>query len=123
MSRANPYTYQSFVADYYDYLPPVAGRQDLDFYLEVGRTQGEPILELGCGTGRVLLHMAQAGLRAVGLDLSEPMLARCRAKLENQPAAVRDRVRLVHGDMTDFQLRNSAACAARAAISRRAAGW
>ena len=107
MSRANPYTYQSFVADYYDYLPPVAGRQDLDFYLEVGRTQGEPILELGCGTGRVLLHMAQAGLRAVGLDLSEPMLARCRAKLENQPAAVRDRVRLVHGDMTDFQLRET----------------
>src|SRR5712692_6334653 len=88
MSRANPCTYQSFVADYYDYLPPVAGRQDLDFYLEVGRTQGEPILELGCGTGRVLLHMAQAGLRVVGLDLSEPMLDRCRAKLENRPAGL-----------------------------------
>ncbi len=107
MSRANPYRYQSFVVDYYDYVPPVAGRQDLDFYLEVGRTQGEPILELGCGTGRILLHMAQAGLRVVGLDLSEPMLARCRVKLENQPAAVRDRVQLIHGDMIDFQLREA----------------
>src|SRR5207302_10793243 len=107
MSRANPYTYQSFVADYYDYLPPVAGRQDLDFYLEVDRTQGEPILELGCGTGRDLLHMAQAGLRAVGLDLSEPMLARCRAKLENQPAAVREPVRQVHDDTTGSQWRQS----------------
>ncbi len=107
MSKANPYTYQSFVADYYDYLPPVAGRQDLDFYLESSRTQGEPILELGCGTGRVLLHIAQAGLRVVGLDLSEPMLDRCRVKLESQPAAVRDRVRLVHGDMTDFQVRET----------------
>src|SRR5207302_9178180 len=96
MSRANPYTYQSFVADYYDYLPPVAGRQDLDFYLDSIRTQGEPVLELGCGTGRVLLHMAQALLRVLGLDLSEPMLDLCRATIDNQPAAGRASVLLVH---------------------------
>src|SRR3989442_4098680 len=51
--------------------------------------------------------MAQSDCRVGVLYLTEPMLARCRAKLENQPAAVRDRVRLVHGDMTDFQLRET----------------
>ncbi len=104
MSEPNPYSYESFVAEYYDYLPPVAGRQDIDFYLGVARAQGDPILELGCGTGRVLLPIAEAGHRITGLDLSEPMLARCRAKLQNEPPEVRGSVRLVHGDMTNFDL-------------------
>src|SRR2546428_13648946 len=97
MSRANRYTYQSFVADYYDYLPPVAGRQDLDFYLESSRTQGEPVLELGCCTRGVLLYMAQAGLRVVGRGLFDPMLARLRTKFLYLPRAVRDMVRRVFG--------------------------
>ncbi len=104
MSPANPYTYEAFVAEYYDHLPPVAGRQDIDFYVNMARSQGDPILELGCGTGRVLLPLAQAGFRVVGLDLSEPMLGRCRTKLESKPPEVRQRVRLVRGDMTGFDL-------------------
>ena len=104
MSCSNPYTYESFVAEYYDYLPMVAGRPDVEFYLAMARAQGEPILELGCGTGRVLLAMARASLRVVGLDLSEHMLGRCRAKLELEPAEVRQRVRLVPSDMTNFDL-------------------
>lgn len=103
-TATDPYSQQAFVAEYYDYLPPVAGRQDLDFYLAVARAQGDPTLELGCGTGRILLPMARAGHRITGLDLSEPMLARCRARLENEPMQVRERVRLIHGDMTDFEL-------------------
>ncbi len=98
----NPSPYEAFVAEYYDYLPPVAGRQDIEFFLRMAREQGDPILELGCGTGRVLLPLAEVGHRVVGLDLSEPMLGRCRAKLEGQPQVVRDRVRLIQGDMTKF---------------------
>ncbi len=105
MRRNNPYAYESFVADYYDYLPPVAGRKDIDFYLAFARKQGDPILELGCGTGRVLLRLAEAGFRVVGLDLSKPMLARCRAKLRDERPEVRKRVQLVPGDMTRFDLR------------------
>ena len=104
MSKPSPYLYESFVSEYYDYLSPVAGRQDIDFYLEAARAQGDPILELGCGTGRILLPIAEAGHRITGLDLSEPMLARCRAKLQNEPPEVRGRVRLVHGDMANFDL-------------------
>ena len=101
----NPSPYEVFVAEYYDYLPPVAGRQDIEFFLRMAQEQGAPILELGCGTGRVLLPLAEAGHRVVGLDLSEPMLGRCRAKLEGQPQVVRDRVRLIQGDMTEFDAR------------------
>lgn len=95
--------YEAFVAEYYDYLPPVAGRRDIDFFLRRAREQGDPILELGCGTGRVLLPLAEAGHGVVGLDLSAAMLNRFRAKLEEKPAVVRARVRLIHGDMTEFQ--------------------
>ena len=68
------------------------------------RPRGGPVLELGCGTGRVLLPLARAGVEITGLDLSAPMLERCRAGLRAEAAAVRDRVRLVATDMTAFDL-------------------
>lgn len=96
--------YDSFVAEYYDYVPVVAGRSDVPFYLEEARGQSGPILELGCGTGRVLLEMAKAGHRMVGLDLAGCMLTRCREKLAALPGDAQHRVRLVQGNMTDFDL-------------------
>jgi SAM-dependent methyltransferase len=104
MRGPSDYDADAFFAEFYDYLPAVAGRQDRDFYLELARSTGDPILELGCGTGRILLPLAEAGHRVVGLDLSERMLARCRTKLEAAPPEVRQRVRLVRGDMTRFDL-------------------
>ena len=50
-------------------------KEDLPFWLELARQQGGPILELGCGTGRVLLSLLQAGLTAFGLDHDADMLA------------------------------------------------
>jgi len=96
--------YGAFVSEYYDYVPPVAGRQDVDFYRAVARETGGPILELGCGTGRVLLPLAEDGHRVVGLDLSEAMLERARAKLAGRATEVQGRVRLVRDDMTSFEL-------------------
>jgi SAM-dependent methyltransferase len=63
-----------------------------------------PLLELGCGTGRVLLPLARAGHEVVGIDLAEHMLERCRDKLELEPQVVRDRVTLLQTDMTSFDL-------------------
>src|SRR5512137_1095520 len=92
--------YDSFVAEYYDYVVPVAERADAEFFLSYAKAQGDPILELGCGTGRVLLELAKAGHRITGLDLSQRMLARCREKLAALPSESQSRVSLVHGDMT-----------------------
>src|SRR5712692_7287671 len=96
--------YDSFVAEYYDYVPLVAGRADLEFFKSCPKAQGGPILELGCGTGRVLLELAKAGHQITGLDLSRRMLARCREKLAALPAETQNRVSLVQGDMTSFDL-------------------
>jgi SAM-dependent methyltransferase len=96
--------YETFVAEYYDYLPVTAGRLDVAFYLGTAQALGGPVLELGCGTGRVLLPIARAGHRITGLDQSEAMLERARAKLAEEPRELQERTRLVEGDMSDFDL-------------------
>ena len=48
---------------------------DLPFWLDWAEQQGGPILELGCGTGRVMLPLAQAGYEIVGIDHDPEMLA------------------------------------------------
>jgi SAM-dependent methyltransferase len=97
--------YDSFIADYYDESPLVQRRlQDVAFYREAAREYGDPVLELGCGTGRVTMALAEAGKRVTGLDLSERMLERAvrkRAALRVEP---RERVHLMQGDMTQFDL-------------------
>ena len=90
------YTGESAV--YYDYVATgVEG--DVPFYVEEARSAGSPVLELGCGTGRILIPMAAAGLEVVGLDASHDMLMIARNKLEVLPPEVRRRVQLVEGDM------------------------
>ncbi len=85
-----------------------ADRDDADFWQAMAAAAGDgPILELGCGTGRVLLPLARAGFEITGLDLSAQMLERCLAKLESEPPEVRDRVRLLAADMTSFDLGHS----------------
>jgi SAM-dependent methyltransferase len=104
MSAPTAIPYDSFIAEFYDYIPTVTVRRDLNFYLSAAREYGDPILELGCGTGRVLLPLAREGSNVAGLDISEAMLARCRAKLAGEKDEVRRRVQLQCGDMTDFDL-------------------
>jgi SAM-dependent methyltransferase len=97
--------YDSVIADFYDTSPLVAWRtQDLNFYLAASRDFGSPILELGCGTGRIAIPLAQAGHRVTGLDISEKMLRRAEQKRASLPAKEREKVRLVQGDMTNFEL-------------------
>jgi len=92
------------IAEYYDATPLYANRADIGFYLACAAEADGKVLELGCGTGRVLIPMAAAGHSIVGLDLSPDMLARCREKLRAQPPAVQARVKLVEGSMTSFDL-------------------
>jgi SAM-dependent methyltransferase len=76
---------------------------DVDFYLRAVQ-DFDRILELGCGTGRILLPLAGAGHRVVGLDLDTGALALAGQRLAQAGAALRQRVRLVHGDMRAFRL-------------------
>lgn len=73
---------------------------DLPFWVSVGREAGGPVLDLGCGTGRVLIPLLEAGVDADGADASGPMLEEARRK-----AAARGfRPGLALADMRDFAL-------------------
>jgi len=97
--------YDSFIADYYDESPIVQGRtQDVTFYRDAARDFGDPILELGCGTGRITMALAEAGKRVTGLDLSERMLERAARKRAALYTEERERVHLVQGNMARFDL-------------------
>jgi len=97
--------YDSVIADFYDASPMVAGRmQDLLFYVAAAREYGAPVLELGCGTGRMLVPLAQAGFSVTGLDISTKMLEHAEQRRTLLGTAQRERIRLVPGDMTRFAL-------------------
>jgi len=74
--------YESIIARHYDALYAVMRNPsgDVAFYRELARAAGGPVLELGCGTGRTLLPIAQAGMDCVGVDSSPAMLAVFREK-------------------------------------------
>jgi SAM-dependent methyltransferase len=98
------YEEYAFVADLYDHVVPYRNRPDVGFYVEAAKEAGGPVLEVGCGTGRVLIPTARAGVGVVGLDLSQSMLDVCRERLSHEPEEVQARVRLVLADMRDFEL-------------------
>src|SRR5690242_9013044 len=54
---------------------------DVDVHLGFARRFGGPVLELACGTGRLLAPLAQAGFNVTGVDSSAPMLERARERL------------------------------------------
>jgi len=73
---------------------------DIPFWLATGRAAQGAVLDVGCGTGRVLLRLLEAGVDADGIDRSAPMLEQLRAR-----AAARSlEVRAYEGDMRDFTL-------------------
>ncbi len=80
------------------------GRPDVPFYVGIARETGGPVLELGCGTGRILIPTARAGVEITGMDKSNEMLRICRAKLEDEETPVKTRVQLVQGDIRSFDL-------------------
>jgi SAM-dependent methyltransferase len=76
---------------------------DVELYLRLAEVVGDPILELGCGTGRVLVPLAAAGHRITGIDRSRPMLDRARATLQSHASDLLPRVTLSEGSMTEAE--------------------
>jgi SAM-dependent methyltransferase len=88
-----PDTYAPF-AEYYD-IEYDAFDADLDFYRQFARQANGPILELGCGTGRVLRALAELALPLTGIDNSAAMLDRARTRLSTDVRLVLADVRCV----------------------------
>jgi SAM-dependent methyltransferase len=75
---------------------------DVPFYVKEAKRAHPPVLELACGTGRVLIPVVQAGVRVYGLDASPAMVEVCRRKVAELPEEVQARVTLFEADMRDF---------------------
>jgi SAM-dependent methyltransferase len=85
-------------APFYDWEnAQTLGRKDLAFWRSVTEREGAPLLELGCGTGRLLAPLARTGVPVTGVDLSEPMLGHARRRARRVPKALRPRI--VRGDI------------------------
>ena len=78
--------------------------EDREFYVDEAVKTGSPVLELGCGTGRITIPVAEAGVDVVGLDLSPAMLSKARLKVSRLDEETQRRVELVEGDMRSFSL-------------------
>ena len=77
---------------------------DIEFYIDAARRFGMSVLELGVGTGRIAVPLANAGCTVMGLDASQAMLDVAAARIARLPGDTAARIRLVLGDMSDFDL-------------------
>ena len=77
---------------------------DIPLWLEYAKTFCSPVLELACGTGRILIPVAKAGIEVTGLDSSKKMLRKTTENIKKEPEEGQDRIKLINADMRDFQL-------------------
>lgn len=74
-------------------------RHDVAFYRMLAGERGGPILDAGCGTGRLLVPLARDGHQVVGIDRARPMLARAAWRLGRAGRELRRRVVLAQADL------------------------
>ena len=91
-------------APFYDWEnAQTVARRDVKFWQTLAAAQDGPVLELGCGTGRITVPVARAGAHVVGVDRSLPMLARGQERLRR--ARVNASAHLVRGDIRALPFR------------------
>jgi SAM-dependent methyltransferase len=100
LQRPDPYA----APELYDYEYR-RRREDVWFYRTLAEERGGPILDLGCGTGRLFVPLLRDGHTVVGIDRATPMLARAYRRLTRLRSSVRQRGLLVRCDLTRFAFR------------------
>jgi len=100
-------------ATFYDWEnAQTMGRRDVAYWSRMARTTRGRILELGCGTGRLLIPLARVSRRLTGIDFSDAMLARARARARRLRRTRQPH--LVRGDMRRLPLADSSFAAVMA---------
>ena len=89
------------IARYYD-MTHSDLTDDLSLLQQLASEANGPILECGCGTGRILFPLAHAGHTITGLDNSPAMLAIAHGKLAREAPQVQSKITLLEGDMTEI---------------------
>jgi len=91
------------VARFYDYEAQHF-TEDIPFYLDYATQCEGAVLEGACGTGRILIPIAKAGIAVTGFDISQGMLDIAQKKIERLDQATRTRISLVHDDLKHFEI-------------------
>ena len=94
--------YELFGWDY-ERLNPL-GPREVAWHVGHAQETGGPILELACGSGRLLCWLAEAGYEITGIDLCGAMLGIARDHVAKLPEGARSRASLMTADMGDFDL-------------------
>ncbi len=95
--------YELFGWDY-EHFAPLTDKEVV-WYKKFAHRTGGPVLELACGTGRLLTSIAKEGYEIVGIDLSTNMLHLARGRTSQLPPEVKKRIQLYNMNMSDFQLK------------------
>lgn len=77
-------------------INPYKHDNDILFWVNIAKQYGDPILELGCGTGRISICLVERGFDVTGLDVSESMISFAKAKSAQ--------INWIHADACDFDL-------------------
>jgi ubiquinone/menaquinone biosynthesis C-methylase UbiE len=94
-------------ADFYDWEnAQTLDRRDVKFWRRMAERANGPILELGCGTGRVTIPVARTGTRIIGIDRSSEMLGRALARSRRARTTLRPM--FLRGDIRCLPFRSSA---------------
>jgi len=80
-------------ADYTDDLP----------FWESSTDGNDPVLELGCGHGRLTIPLARTGRKIVGLDLNLPRIQYLQSEIENETQDLQKRIKIIQADMLQYQ--------------------
>lgn len=88
MMNESDYEYRGIVARAWDFMREDMSFSDRPFFHMLVNNNGQPALDVGCGTGRLLLDFCAEGLDVDGIDNSPEMVAICKEKAEKQSLAV-----------------------------------
>jgi SAM-dependent methyltransferase len=80
---------------------------DVRYYVDLAASRKGPVLEYGCGNGRITIPIARSGAEITGVDQSLPMLRDLKTRLRAEPPDVRARVTLKRGDMRRVRARRT----------------
>jgi ubiquinone/menaquinone biosynthesis C-methylase UbiE len=92
------------IARFYDYEQGNFTK-DIPFYGEYAKECKGEVLELACGTGRILIPIAKDGVTITGIDISEEMLKTAKQKTDVLDKSIKQNIKLIRGDMSVFNLK------------------
>ena len=95
--------YTGLESELYDLFRGSDDFDEIGYYVDLALNAGSNCLDVGCGTGRVLIPIAQQGIKITGLDNSNVMIEECRKRLSSEGISAS----LIEEDMTNFNCENN----------------